>query len=63
MSRPILYLASDMSNIHDGRLVMLAVGSWPRMFGVIVEPWGIRLMLVEWHVCWHWPVWRKDGGS
>lgn len=26
--------------------------SWA--FGLVVHTWGVRLLLIRWHLCWHW---------
>ena len=47
-----LVRAADVSGTQPS--VGFAVNVGPYSLGVNVHPWGLRLMLVVWHLCWHW---------
>lgn len=40
--------------IHD-ELFTVAFGVKWWLIGIKVYPWGIRLMLIWWHACFHFP--------
>lgn len=48
---------------HPSPVFGIAISAGPYFLGVHLEDWGVRLMLVAWHLCWDWPWYEWERGK